>query len=154
MGSKQEAFVNNAKKYIGQGPAKFRKWYCGHDEKGTPWCAIFVSYVAKETGILNTLIPKHNGAGSIAREGVKAGCGTWYEGHNTKPQVGDLIFLFGMGKADVLAKIYIIATTWELYIKSAPSMLILLRETQVKMMLRLMMIRLKLLLNDVSYIQE
>ena len=91
MGSKKEAFVSNAQKYIGQGPAKFRKWYCGHDEKGTPWCAIFVSYVAKETGILNTLIPKHNGAGSIAREGVKAGSGTWYEGHNTKPQVGDLI---------------------------------------------------------------
>lgn len=98
MGSKKEAFVNNAQKYIGQGPAKFQKWYCGHDEKGTPWCAIFVSYVAKETGILDTLIPKENGAGSIARQGVNAGCGKWYEGHNTKPQVGDLILFVNNGQ--------------------------------------------------------
>lgn len=33
VGSKQEAFVNNAKKYIGQGPAKFRKWFYGSDKK-------------------------------------------------------------------------------------------------------------------------
>lgn len=91
MGSKKEAFVSNAKKCIGQGPTKFRKWFYGSDKKNIPWCAIFVSYVAKETGILDTLVPKNDGAGSIAREGVKAGCGTWYEGNNKKPQVGDLI---------------------------------------------------------------
>lgn len=106
--SKKDAFVNNAKKYIGQGPGKFRKWFYRSDRKNVPWCAIFVSYVAKETGILETLIPKNDGAGSIARDGVKNGCGKWYESegsksqvsnnskpqviNTSKPQVGDLIF--------------------------------------------------------------
>lgn len=114
MGSKKETFVSNAQKYIGQGPSKFRKWFYGSDQKNIPWCAIFVSYVAKETGILNTLIPKNEGAGSIAREGVKNGCGKWYESeysktqanntqkpqvNNTqKPQVGDLILFVNNGQ--------------------------------------------------------
>lgn len=91
MPALNEKFADNAIKYLNQGPSTFRKWFYGSDKKGIPWCAIFVSYVANVTGILGTLVQKSAGAGEIARAGVNAGCGKWYEGHNTKPQVGDII---------------------------------------------------------------
>lgn len=93
-----EKFADNAKKYVNQGPSTFRKWFYGSDKKGIPWCAIFVSYVANVTGILGTLIQKSAGAGDIARSGVKVGCGKWYEGHNAKPQVGDIILFTWNGE--------------------------------------------------------
>lgn len=89
MGKKEE-FVKNAKKYVGYGPATFRKWFYGSDKKQIPWCAIFVSYVANETGILGKCVVRSAGAGDFARLGVKNNFGKWYEG-NTKPQAGDLI---------------------------------------------------------------
>lgn len=91
MAKLNETFVNNAKKYIGEGPARFRKWFYGYDKKGIPWCAIFVSYVAEITGISKKTVEKCTGAGDIPRLGVKANGGKWYEGHNTRPQVGDII---------------------------------------------------------------
>lgn len=98
MATLNNKFVDNAKKYVNQGPSTFRKWFYGYDKKDIPWCAIFVSYVANETGILGTLVPKSAGAGEIARSGVNMGYGKWYEGHNTKPQVGDIILFTWNGK--------------------------------------------------------
>lgn len=98
MATLNEKFAANARKYVNQGPSTFRKWFYGSDKKGIPWCAIFVSYVANVTGILGTLVKKNAGAGEIARSGDKAGCGKWYEGHNTKPQVGDIILFTLNGK--------------------------------------------------------
>lgn len=98
MAKLNEIFANNAKKYIKQGPARFRKWFYGYDAKGIPWCAIFVSYVANETGILNKIVKKSAGAGNFPRLGVQAKWGKWYEGHNSKPQVGDLILFTWNGK--------------------------------------------------------
>ena len=82
-------FANKSLEYVGQGPTKFRSWYYGNDLKGVPWCAVFVSYVANQTGILNKIVNKCQGAGDFPRDGVKSGWGRWYEG-NTKPQVGDI----------------------------------------------------------------
>lgn len=84
-------FAKKALEYVGQKGSKFRSWYYGKDLKGVPWCAIFVSYIANQVGILNAIVKKCEGAGDFAREGVKAGWGKWYEGHNTKPQVGDIV---------------------------------------------------------------
>lgn len=90
MSKMNETFANNALKYVGQGPNTFRKWYYGNSGAGIPWCAIFVSYVAYQTGISNKLIYKSAGSGDIARTSVKKGWGKWYEGYE-KPQVGDVI---------------------------------------------------------------
>lgn len=54
---------------LGNGPDKYRSWYYGCEMYGTAWCAVFVSWCANECGILNTLVPKEDGAGSFAREG-------------------------------------------------------------------------------------
>lgn len=91
-------FANKALEFVGQGATKFRTWYYGRDLKGVPWCAIFVSYIALLVGILNAIVKKCEGAGDFAREGVKAGWGKWYEGHNTKPQVGDIVTLTWNGQ--------------------------------------------------------
>lgn len=90
MAKLNETFVNNALKYRNQGPSKFRTWFYGYDAKDVAWCAIFVSYVANETGILGKIVKKCAGAGDIPREGVKANWGKWYE-DGTRPQVGDII---------------------------------------------------------------
>ena len=91
-------FANKALEYIGQGATKFRKWYYNTDLKGTPWCAVFVSYVANESGILNKIVKRCQGAGDFAREGTASGRGKWYEGDVTKPQVGDIVTFTWNGK--------------------------------------------------------
>lgn len=90
MSTLNKSFADKALEYVGQGSTKFRKWYYGSDLKGVPWCAVFVSYVANEVGILDKIVKRCQGAGDFAREGVKAGWGKWYEG-DTKPQVGDIV---------------------------------------------------------------
>lgn len=96
--STNKIFAEKALGYEGQGPSKFRKWYYGTENYGTPWCAVFVSYVANQVGILNKTVKRCEGAGDFARQGTKAGWGKWYEGHNTKPQVGDIITFVWNGK--------------------------------------------------------
>ncbi len=98
MATLNQKFADNARKYVKQGPTTFRKWFYGSEKKGIPWCAIFVAYVANVTGILGTLVKKSASAGDTARSSVKAGLGKWYEGHNTKPQVGDIILFTHNGK--------------------------------------------------------
>ena len=84
-------FANIALTQVGNGPAKYRKWYYGYDAQGVAWCAVFVSWCAAQiNGLLNKIIPKTDGAGCFAREGVAKGWGKWYEG-GTTPQPGDII---------------------------------------------------------------
>lgn len=92
-----QVFAQNALKHVGQGASTFRKWYYGSDLKGVAWCAVFVSYIANQTGILNKIVKKCEGAGNFPREGVPAGWGKWYEG-NSKPQVGDIILFTWNGQ--------------------------------------------------------
>lgn len=98
MTNLNEQFANNAEKYVNYGPSTFRKWFYGSDIKDIPWCAIFVSYVANVTGISGKLVYKSASSSAIARSGVSAGYGKWYEGHTTKPQVGDIILFTWNGK--------------------------------------------------------
>lgn len=98
MTTLNQKFANNAEKYVNYGPSTFRKWFYGSDIKDIPWCAIFVSYVANVTGISGKLVYKSASSGTIARSGVSAGYGKWYEGHTTKPQVGDIILFTWNGK--------------------------------------------------------
>ena len=77
---------------LGNGPDKYRSWYYGCEMYGTAWCAVFVSWCANECGILNTLVPKEDGAGSFAREGVPNNMGKWLEAKRyVEPMVGDII---------------------------------------------------------------
>lgn len=92
-------FVNKALEYVGQDATKFRKWYYGSDLKGVPWCAVFVSYIANEAGVLDKIVKRCQGAGDFAREGVTSGWGKWYEG-DTKPQVGDIVTFTWNGKGE------------------------------------------------------
>lgn len=78
---------------------KYWKWAgCS----GVDWCAIFVSYVADQAGILGKLIYNSPGAGTIPKLSVSNGWGTWYNigksdnivgaaDLNFVPQPGDLI---------------------------------------------------------------
>lgn len=84
-------FANAALAKVGCGPAEFRKWYYGYDAKGVAWCAVFVSERAAQVkGLLGKIIPKTDGAGCFAREGVAKGWGTWHEGGSV-PIVGDIV---------------------------------------------------------------
>lgn len=83
-------FASIAVKEAGNGPSKYRKWYYGYSGSGIDWCAVFVSWCASQLGVLNKLVPKSDGAGCFAREGVAKGWGKWYE-NGTIPRVGDII---------------------------------------------------------------
>lgn len=87
--SKAQEFVTKARSYIGTNCTPFNKFF--NNPYGTPWCAEFVSKVAYDVGILNKLIPKSAGAGSIPREGCSKGMGKWYEPYQIVPQTGDLV---------------------------------------------------------------
>lgn len=89
--SKIQAFVNKALSYKGQNYSHFISAMSMYGaQKGDAWCAWFVSTISKESGLSN-IIPISGGAGSIPRIGVSIGAGTWYEGHNSVPRVGDII---------------------------------------------------------------
>ncbi len=62
-------FVNIAKGQIGvkettrsdgkgTNVTPYGKWYYGKEDVEAPWCAIFVSWCAKQAGILTTIVPK------------------------------------------------------------------------------------------------
>lgn len=59
------------------------------------WCADFIVWLFKQVDGIDTYIKSFSGAGSIPRESVPAGYGTWYEDEcydsSTVPQAGDLI---------------------------------------------------------------
>lgn len=89
--SKIQAFVNKALSYKGKNYSHFISAMSMYGaQKGDAWCAWFVSTISKESGLSN-IIPISGGAGSIPRIGVSIGAGTWYEGHNSVPRVGDII---------------------------------------------------------------
>lgn len=89
--------IEIAKKEIGnKGGEKYWRWY-GFNQREN-WCAIFVSWCANESGIINNTIPKF----SLCTDGVK-----WYKDHNKWenksyiPQTGDIIFFDWNGDGHV-----------------------------------------------------
>lgn len=66
---------------------KFWKWY-GFDSR-IEWCAVFVSWVANEAGVLNTSIPKFSGV--INGINWFKERGEW-ENREYEPRSGDIIF--------------------------------------------------------------
>jgi len=83
-----------AEKQVGNGPYEYRMFMFGSDN-GADWCAAFVSWLFKQVGGIDKYIVSDAGAGSIPRESIKKGYGTWYEDECTnkdsKPQAGDII---------------------------------------------------------------
>ena len=80
--------IEIARNEIGnKGGEKYWRWY-GFNQR-VNWCAIFVSWCANESGIINNTIPRF----SLCTDGVK-----WYKGHSKWknksciPQTGDIIF--------------------------------------------------------------
>lgn len=89
--------IEIARKEIGnKGGEKYWRWY-GFNQREN-WCAIFVSWCANESGIINNTIPKF----SLCTDGVK-----WYKDHNKWenksyiPQTGDIIFFDWNGDGHV-----------------------------------------------------
>ena len=80
--------IEIAKNEIGnKGGEKYWRWY-GFNQR-VNWCAIFVSWCANGSGIINNSIPRF----SLCTDGEK-----WYKDHNKWknksciPQTGDIIF--------------------------------------------------------------
>lgn len=99
VSNKLTDFLSEAAKHIGENG--YWTWRTSGLYQGGPWCAAFVCAVAKTVGgILNVIIPSTFGAGSMARDGVGRGMGSWlrgpYHGNLPVPQPGDLI-LFRWG---------------------------------------------------------
>lgn len=89
--------IEIARKEIGnKGGEKYWRWY-GFNQREN-WCAIFVSWCANESGIINNTIPKF----SLCTDRVK-----WYKDHNKWenksyiPQTGDIIFFDWNGDGHV-----------------------------------------------------
>lgn len=89
--------IEIARKEIGnKGGEKYWRWY-GFNQREN-WCAVFVSWCANESGIINNTIPKF----SLCTDGVK-----WYKDHNKWenksyiPQTGDIIFFDWNGDGHV-----------------------------------------------------
>ena len=59
-----------AKAEIGNNGSKYRKWFYNRtsDYYGVNWCAVFISWLYNQVGLLNELVPKSDGAGCFARE--------------------------------------------------------------------------------------
>lgn len=89
--------IEIAKKEIGnKGGEKYWRWY-GFNQR-VNWCAIFVSWCANGSGIMNNTIPRF----SLCTDGEK-----WYKDHNKWknksyiPQTGDIIFFDWNGDGHV-----------------------------------------------------
>ncbi len=98
----RQKLVNYALSQVGIGDKKgdnnviYNEWYYGKPTKGTgyAWCAAFVSYCAKECGVLNTYIPRH----CYCPEGVNwfKEKGQFYKsqyyGGSYIPKAGDIVY--------------------------------------------------------------
>lgn len=88
-----KAFIDEAKSHV-KNPPEHGAWSWKLFWKDE-WCAMFVCSCANAVGILDKVIPKTAGAGTIAQLGVERGMGTWvpgpYLGSKLKPQPGDCI---------------------------------------------------------------
>lgn len=89
--------IEIARKEIGnKGGEKYWRWY-GFNQR-VNWCAIFVSWCANGSGIMNNTIPRF----SLCTDGEK-----WYKDHNKWknksyiPQTGDIIFFDWNGDGHV-----------------------------------------------------
>ena len=85
-----------AKAEIGNNGSKYRKWFYNRtsDYYGVNWCAVFISWLYNQVGLLNKLVPKTDGAGCFARE-YDGKYGKWYESEYsskaTTPKPGDIV---------------------------------------------------------------
>lgn len=102
MANIRERFVAAAAGYIGYGCSTFNNYFGA--PSGTAWCAEFVSKCAADVGAIGKCFVKTAGAGSVAREGVAAGMGTFLEGHNSIPEPGDAISYCWNGKGSYTAE--------------------------------------------------
>lgn len=77
----------------------YREWYFGKNQSAE-WCAIFISWVANQAGVLNTSVPKF----ALCQDGVKwyQSQGRWQSGDYT-PKAGDIIFFDWRSSRDGIA---------------------------------------------------
>uniref|UniRef100_UPI0040561C9E CHAP domain-containing protein n=1 Tax=Agathobacter sp. TaxID=2021311 RepID=UPI0040561C9E len=103
MAKLNELFAKNASYHMSRDGSIFRSWYYGDDKANVPWNAIFISYVANKTNILNELVPKCELPGDFARIGVAKKWGKFYKRGTTTPKVGDIVCfsLTGQGNKDI-----------------------------------------------------
>ena len=91
-----EQLTKIAKGEIGNNGSKYRKWFYNRtsDYYGVNWCAVFISWLYNQVGLLNKLVPKTDGAGCFARE-YDGKFGKWleseYSSKTTTPKAGDIV---------------------------------------------------------------
>lgn len=91
-----KSFIKNAAAQVGNTGSYVRK-YTDVIPKRDPWAAAFIVAVAKETGILDVVIPNTYSCSSIGKLGVTQDMGTWIDGpalgRNPNPHAGDIMLL-------------------------------------------------------------
>jgi hypothetical protein len=91
-----EQLTKIAKAEIGNNGSKYRKWFYNRtsDYYGVNWCAVFISWLYYQVGLLDKLVPKSDGAGCFARE-YDGKYGKWLESEysciTTTPKPGDIV---------------------------------------------------------------
>ena len=111
LGFKENTYINAQGKEVGDNKTPYGEWY---GLNRNPWCAMFVSYVAHEAGILETKQSAKDTSGNIlaptvpkfaaVSDGVK-----WYKSNERfeskksgyEPKAGDLIFFTNKGQNHV-----------------------------------------------------
>lgn len=98
-GDQRSAIVRTAQGEVGykegsNNYTKYGEWYSSLT-KNTPWCAIFVSWCAYQSGISESIIPKF----SFCSTGIQLfkNLGVWHEKTNFVPNTGDIIFFKSTG---------------------------------------------------------
>lgn len=97
-------------KEIPQNEVKYNTWYYGRVVNGSQyaWCAVFISWLANQCGIMNTLIPSFSGCGT----GVN-----WFKNRNlwlnagNRPNKGDIIFFKPTRKGAISSHVGIVIGT-------------------------------------------
>ncbi len=104
-----EQLTRIAKAEIGNNGSKYRKWFYNRtsDYYGVNWCAVFISWLYNQVGLLNKLVPKSDGAGCFARE-YDGKYGKWleseYSSKATTPKPGDIVTFTWNGIGRVLGQ--------------------------------------------------
>jgi hypothetical protein len=90
----RSGIVQTALSQIGNGGYTFYNWYNKSYTSYVPWCAMFVSWCADQTGVLGSAIPKFAAVWSDKTNGYKwfENRGQWKD-YNYTPEPGDIIYI-------------------------------------------------------------
>ena len=90
---------------VGINNVKYNTWYYGRtiNASGFPWCDVFVSWCANQSGISTNVIPKSSGCANTLSFFKRQGRFYYsrYRGGNYTPKAGDLVFYGSNGTCHI-----------------------------------------------------